>query len=245
MGKYEKNKRKYRKEWESTEWAKEWLQHIDSAKYKNPNDPNEAYCKICDQSLRSHLSDLQKHARSKKHRENSAVLNRTKYKSLMSHDHLGELLSTLGKGSNLENLRLHRTKCSNMIKHVIAPVFFKDLVKAIGKKGYSIIIDESTDVSVTKYLCMCIKYFDTTENRMLTDFLGILEVERATAIDLHKSIVEYLQQIGIPLKNMIAISTDGAIDNDLAFLPVAEVDFGQNFRKEFQGSQSSAERKSQ
>ncbi|XP_071578842.1 general transcription factor II-I repeat domain-containing protein 2B-like [Temnothorax nylanderi] len=200
----------------------------------------QAYCKICDQSLRSHLADLQRHARSKKHRENSAVLNRTKYKSLMSHgyqatitaekkivdiklalyitmhssirsvDHLGELLSTLGKGSNLENLRLHRTKCSNVIKHVIAPVLFKDLVKAIGKKGYSIIIDESTDVSVTKYLCMCIKYFDTTENRMLTDFLGILEVERATAIDLHKSIVEYLQRIGIPLKNMVAIGTDGA-----------------------------------
>lgn len=57
---------------------------------------------------------------------------------------------------------------------------------------------------------MCVKYFDITENRILTDFLGIVEVERATAIDLHKSIVEYLQQIGIPLKNMIAISTDGA-----------------------------------
>ncbi|XP_077261215.1 uncharacterized protein LOC143896920 [Temnothorax americanus] len=152
MGKYEKDKRKYCKEWESTEWAKGWLQHIDSAKYKNPNDPNEAYCKICDQSLRRHLSDLQKHARSKKHRENSAVLNRTKYKSLMSHgyqatitaekkivdiklalyitmhssirsvDHLGELLSILGKGSNLENLRLHRTKCSNMIKHISVAV---------------------------------------------------------------------------------------------------------------------------
>lgn len=62
-----------------------WLQHIDLAKHKSPNDPNEAYCKICDQSLRSHLTDLQKHARSKKHRENSTGLDKTKYKSLISH----------------------------------------------------------------------------------------------------------------------------------------------------------------
>jgi len=93
---------------------------------------------------------------------------------------------------------------------MIAPVLLDNLVNAIGQKRYSLIIDESTDVSVTKYLCMCVKYFDTTENRILTDFLGILEVERATAIDLHKSIIEYLQRIGIPLRNMIAISTDGA-----------------------------------
>ncbi|XP_011859228.1 PREDICTED: zinc finger MYM-type protein 1-like [Vollenhovia emeryi] len=200
MGKYEKDQRKYRKVWESTEWAKGWLQHIDLSKHKSPNDPNEAYCKICDQSLRSHLTDLQKHARSKKHKENSTMLDKTKYKSLMSH----------GKVSIFENLQLHRTKCSSLIKHVIAPVLLDNLVKAIGQKGYSIIIDESTDVSVTKYLCMCVRYFDTTENRILTDFLGILEVERATAIDLHKSIIEYLQQIGIPLRNMIAVSTDGA-----------------------------------
>lgn len=93
---------------------------------------------------------------------------------------------------------------------MIAPVLLNDLVKAIGEKGYSIIIDESTDVSVTKYLCICVKYFDTSENRMLTNFLALLEVERATANDLYNSIVEYLQQIGIPLKNLIAIGTDGA-----------------------------------
>lgn len=87
---------------------------------------------------------------------------------------------------------------------------FEQFGNAIGQKGYSIIIDESTNVSVTKYLCICVKYFDTTENRILTDFLSILKVERTTAIDLHKNIVEYLQRIGIPLRNMIAISTDGA-----------------------------------
>lgn len=59
--------------------------------------------------------------------------------------------------------------------------------------------------------CACVSNTsNTTENRIFTDFLGIPEVERATAIDLHKSITEYLHRIGIPLRNMIAISTDGA-----------------------------------
>lgn len=65
-----------------------WLQHIDLAKHKSPNDSNKAHCKICDRSLRSHLAYLQKHARSKKHQENSAILNRTKYKTLMDHGNI-------------------------------------------------------------------------------------------------------------------------------------------------------------
>lgn len=65
-----------------------WLQHITLAKHQNSNDLNEAHCKICDQSLRSHLADLQKHAHSKKHQENCAVLNKTKYKTLMDHGNI-------------------------------------------------------------------------------------------------------------------------------------------------------------
>jgi len=41
----------------------------------------------------------------------------TMHSSVRSIDHLGELLLTLGKGSILENLQLHRTKCSSIIKH--------------------------------------------------------------------------------------------------------------------------------
>ena len=98
----------------------------------------------------------------------------------------------------------------NIKYRVISPILLNELVNAVGDKGYSIIIDESTDISVTKYMCICIKYFDTTKNRILTNFLGILEVERATADKLHQSIVDFLARIGIPLRNLTAIGTDGA-----------------------------------
>lgn len=79
----------------------------------------------------------------------------TMHSSICSIDHLGVLLSVLGKGSILENVQLHRTKCSGLIKHVIAPILLDNLVNAIGQKGYSIIIDESTDVSVQS-ICACV-----------------------------------------------------------------------------------------
>ena len=74
------------------------------------------------------------------------------HSSIKSIDHLGELLKVLGKGSKLENIRIHRTKCSQLIKNVIAPAMLTELIKDVGEEPYSLILDESTDVSVMKYL---------------------------------------------------------------------------------------------
>lgn len=52
--------------------------------------------------------------------------------SVKSIDHLGELLKILGKESILNNIKLHRTKCSKLISNVIAPVQLADLIKDIG-----------------------------------------------------------------------------------------------------------------
>jgi hypothetical protein len=110
------------------------------------------------------------------------------------------------KGSRLENLRLHRTKCSMLIKNVIAPALLKEIVNSIGNSGYSLIVDESTDVSVIKYMAICAKYFDKGSARILTHFLGIVQIERATADDLFDVWKNYLQEINLPIKHMIAIS---------------------------------------
>lgn len=74
------------------------------------------------------------------------------------------MLKVFGRGSNLENLKLHRTKCSKLILNVLSPAIVEDLVKDIGDIGYSLIIDESTDVSVNKYMAYCIRYFSKPKN---------------------------------------------------------------------------------
>jgi hypothetical protein len=55
------------------------------------------------------------------------------HRCIRNVDDLDEILRKIGttKGSRLENLRLHRTKCSMLIKNVIAPALLKEIVNVI------------------------------------------------------------------------------------------------------------------
>lgn len=133
------------------------------------------------------------------------------HSSIKSIDHLGELLKVLGKGSKLENIRIHRTKCSQLIKNVIAPAMLTELVKDVGEEPYSLILDESTDISVMKYLAFIIRYHSKVQNDVLNEFLGFVELERATAEAQHLATKEFLAKVGLNVKNMIGLGVDGAL----------------------------------
>jgi len=89
------------------------------------------------------------------------------HSSIRSIDHLGELLGKWGKGSVLENLHLHRSKCSSIILHILSPEILKTIVEDIGDGGFSIILDESTDVSHEKYMAYCVRYYSKTEGAII------------------------------------------------------------------------------
>ncbi|XP_015378338.1 PREDICTED: uncharacterized protein LOC107172562, partial [Diuraphis noxia] len=137
-----------------------WLAPADST----ANTVAEAYCKVCRSFLRAHLTDLKRHAKTKIHSDNMVQLNPMKkdqsvlsnivkisneqkiidlklavyvstHTSIMSVDHLGEILKVLGKGTALANLKLHRTKCSSLIQNVIAPTLLEELVQDIVSKA--------------------------------------------------------------------------------------------------------------
>lgn len=75
---------------------------------------------------------------------------------------------------------------------------------------YSLIIDESTDISVIKYLCLCIRYYSMTKMKHVTEFLGLIIVENSTADVLYTSIKEYIIKYNLKLKNLIGLGIDGA-----------------------------------
>lgn len=132
------------------------------------------------------------------------------HSSIRSIDHLGEMLKVFGKNSNLENLKLHRTKYSKLILNVLSPAIVEDLVKDIGDIGYSLIVDESTDVSVNKYMAYCIRYFSKSKNQIRNEFLGFVVVERATAVALYDGTIEFLKQLNLNPINIIGLGIDGA-----------------------------------
>lgn len=98
-------------------------------------------------------------------------------------DHLSEMCKrTFSDSRSTENMRLHRTKCTNIINDISGPHFVSELTKDIGNSKFSILHDESTDISVTKVLGISIRYYSKTEKIINTTFLGLVEIENGTAI---------------------------------------------------------------
>ena len=191
--------RKYNKEWEN---QSKWLS----------SGGNACYCKLCNVEINSfRKSVLVQHEQNVKHRKNSdAIPSRglskffkpsasntslkefeikysvfiACYGSIRSVDHHSDIIKDYGKKSTLEDVRLHRTKCSKLITNVVARAFSEELVDELKCSKFSLMIDESTDVSVKKILCLCVKHYSKSAKEMKTEFLDLIEVISATGENL-------------------------------------------------------------
>lgn len=138
--------------------------------------------------------------------------------TVRSIDHLTDIINTFNNNHQStssqtqqpqETLHLHRTKCSAIIKNVIAPSLLQELIQDVGNSAFSIIVDESTDVSTDKLLAIIIKYYSQKTNRVITQFLTFISVVEATAQVLFEKVCEFFESIKLPLKNLVGIGTDG------------------------------------
>lgn len=205
----------------------------------NNNNNNMAYCKVCNATLRPHKTDLRRHAKRPVHLTNMQKINVSKqpkittmgithtitneaktrdirlaiytavHTSLQSIDHLSETLININKPI-FQDLKLHRTKCSCLIKNVIAPAMMEELIIDIGNSCYSLIIDESTDVSICKYMAICIRYYSSSKSRIVTNYLGLFEVTKASADILTESLINFLKTCNLSINKLVGLGTDGA-----------------------------------
>ena len=131
----------------------------------------DAHCSLCPANITPRLSNLSNHEKTAKHQRQSNLLTRNRkiplynedqqvkemelqiavtvtcHSSINAVDHLGEIVVQHGKGSKLEQLKLHRTKWSVFIKEVLSPALYEDLCADMVGQKYCVIVDESTDVS--------------------------------------------------------------------------------------------------
>lgn len=140
-------------------------------------DKTKAYCKYCKCNIQCKLSDLILHANTKKHKaanksqlleckipfkpistktqeqEAAIALYVSKHSAIAPIDHLSSLCKNKFDDSvSCTQMKLNRTKCTNIIKKVLATHFVDDLRIDIGDSKFSLLLDESTDISVTKLL---------------------------------------------------------------------------------------------
>lgn len=224
---------KYRVEWKSDVNLKDWIQPVLT-------DVNSVYCKFCKCVLKAHYNLLIEHAKTKKHinaaepfssarqikipfktvskpiretavAEAKIALFIVNHCALRSVDHLCQLNKKIfNTAKGVEQIHLGRTKCTSIIKNIIAPHFISDLIEDIGNSPYSLLIDESTDISVSKQLGVSIIYFSKIKGRDVSTFLTLHKLEKGDAASITKAVKEVVQEFRLDLKNMRGLGTDNA-----------------------------------
>ncbi|KAK3877284.1 hypothetical protein Pcinc_017987 [Petrolisthes cinctipes] len=216
------------------------MAHITGWLQPYPGDSTKARCKVCNATLQAHMKTILGHASTKKHVQNikssgskvqtqinerlrCALNDPTKvaelklavfiseHSSNIAVDHLGELVAQLDKKSaTLQKIKLHRTKCSRLQKHVVAPSFAKTLRKEIGDHFYSLIIDESTNEANITCLGLGIRFFSAEKETIVDTFYRLVPLKDATANTIYKTVKSCLQEDNLSIAKLIGIGTDGA-----------------------------------
>lgn len=211
---------------------KEWIQPV-------PTDRNKAFCRYCKSEIRAKLYDLKQHFASTKHiaashpfsskrqtqinfkpineitnskkAEAKLALYIATHSSIMNIDHLSQLCNnTFSLSDSKTDLHLHRTKCKGLIVNILGPHFSESLVKDIGEQKFSLIIDESTDISVSKLLAVSVRYYSTQMNEIVSTFLGIVELEKCDATSIVVSLKQLLLDLKLNPKKVQGLGTDNA-----------------------------------
>lgn len=155
--------------WMAKDKFKKWLRKVQ-------RDSTKVYCCYCKATVAAKIFDIRQHAATKKHVSavGSVQTNKTdlKKKSLKTEeqeaalcmyiaehsaiapiDHLSTLCASKFKACTAAaQIKLRRTKCTQIINNVLAVHFNEYLRHDIGSSKFSLLLDESSDISVTKLL---------------------------------------------------------------------------------------------
>lgn len=131
--------------------------------------------------------------------------------SIMSCDHLVNLSKCIFTDSDIaKSQQMHRTKCSAIIKNVLSEHFMKELKNDIGNNPFSLLIDESTDLSTIKFLGFTIKYYSEKTRDIVSTFLYLKQLKDCDAASIVDAIKETLKLFQLNIKNLKGLGTDNA-----------------------------------
>lgn len=142
------------------------------------DDTTKAYCRYCKCTIIAKIYCLKQHISTSKHMkyaapmkcqsriafprmqlqldtqraESSLALFVCKHTSTLTVNRLSQMCKKTFSDSRCADIKSHRTKCTNIMKYALAQHFTSQLVTDIGNNKFSILVDESTDISVTKIL---------------------------------------------------------------------------------------------
>lgn len=220
------SKKVYKQHFRSA-WAKDfdWIEERD----------DQVFCTVCQGIVKGSFFHLQRHAKTPKHKKklgsvigvpkiSVALNNRQSAKNLerkitmfavqynVAFNAIGDLTKLIkycGKNAKATaNIKLSRTKAADIVKSEFGPEQQSKLATVLKGQYFSIIMDESTDVSSKKCLAITVRYFD--DIKTVSRFFGLVEVPFATAKHLFDAVKGLLDQLRIPITNIIGYGADNA-----------------------------------
>lgn len=118
------------------------------------------------------------------------------YCAIRCVDHLTDLTKLCFKGIETANrLKLHRTKCSGIIKHILYPYFEEEL---------------KTDIGVLKQLGICIIFYSETKNSIVTTLLTLVELDAGSAVHIVEALKKSLTIYNLDITKLRGIGSDNA-----------------------------------
>ena len=103
---------------------------------------------------------------------------------------------------------MKRTKLSYVIQDGIAFEETRFVADICMNQKFSIIIDESTNISTVQVLAVVVRYFDSKKEDVVDALLDSIIVETGTASGLYDAVKLLLRRKNIPIENIIGFGSD-------------------------------------
>lgn len=131
--------------------------------------------------------------------------------SFNSVQHIVNISKKVFKDSSLSSqLSQSRTKCKPIVKQVLSGVVSDNLKKDLNNVHFSVLLDESTDISNNRLLCILVRFVKKdvlTTARLDTVRIGS---DERTAKGLFTLFEDTLKKIQLDVENIVGYSSDNA-----------------------------------
>ena len=123
--------------------------------------------------------------------------------------HFSDLLPKLCPDSKIaSHFKSKRRKTKCIVRNALAPHFHQELVQKLQMSHFSLIIDETTDVSTAKELAVVTRVYDGESMNTNCPLYDLLEIAHGDAESLFQALVGLFERDGISLNNIIGFAAD-------------------------------------
>ena len=128
-------------------------------------------------------------------------------------DHLVSVCKKSFKDSRIvHDVTLRRTKCTQIITNCLGERELQKLIDTLEGHKFSILVDESTDITDTRSLCVLAQFVSPYTKKVVTELLQLVELDATdfSAENVHAAFKLCLESKGIPITNVVGMASDNA-----------------------------------